>query len=254
MPTEQTTNDRTEKPYFFSFIIPAHNEEKYLKRTLGAICDIHYPKDRFEVFIIENGSTDKTFTIAKTFERSHENIIAMISEPKGVSRAKNLGMSKLSPQSEWTIFLDADTTLLPEFLNDLNVFFHRHERENFAIGTTKVLPLENKSWYAYLWMFVYNVGHRFTKTSLAIQVMKTEMREKAQFHHDLSLAEDLKFIKDLLPFGKFFYINTDTVLTSTRRFDEVGWLKLFIIWNWDALMWKLRHHDKTAAKEYKIIR
>lgn len=250
----QTLDGGAKKPYFFSFIIPAHNEEKYLKRTLDAICDMNYPKDRFEVFVIENGSTDKTFTIAKTFERSHDNITAMISEPKGVSRARNLGMSKISPQSEWIISLDADTFLLPEFLNDLNAFFHRHERENLAIGTTKVLPLENKSWYAYAWMFVYNVGHRFTKTSLAIQVIKTEMREKAQFHQSLSLAEDLKFIKDLLPFGKFFYINTDTVLTSTRRFDEVGWLRLFITWNWDALVWNLSHHDKTATKEYKVIR
>jgi len=236
------------KPYFFSFVIPAHNEEKYIGRTLDYIRKLDYPKDFFEVLVIENGSADSTFKIAKTYDG--KNTATIHSDERGVSRAKNLGMTKLSPKSEWVIFLDADTVLLPSFLPEINAFLRRYSGDKLVIGTTSVKPLENQDWYAKIWMHIYDIGHKYTSTSLAIQIMKTKMKEKAQFDVGLSLAEDLKFIRDLTKFGKFFYIDTDAVLTSTRRFDKIGWVTLFVKWNWDALVWKI----KKTKKEYPVIR
>lgn len=238
----------TEKPYFFSFIIPAHNEENYIKRTLDHIRGLEYPKENFEVLVIENGSTDRTFKFAKHYDNG--NITTLCAPDKGVSKAKNFGLTKISPRSEWVIFLDADTIIEKTFLFELNRFLHKNERKNLSIGTTSVKPLENKDWYARVWMWIYDLGHRLTKTSYAIQIMKTEMKDYARFDPTLALAEDLKLIRDLLRFGNFFYFDTDTVLTSTRRFDKIGWVTLFIQWNWDALVWKFN----KVKKEYPVIR
>jgi glycosyltransferase involved in cell wall biosynthesis len=50
-----------------SFIIPTYHAEKTLKRCLENIFAQDYPKDRFEVIIIDGGSSDKTVNIAKKY-------------------------------------------------------------------------------------------------------------------------------------------------------------------------------------------
>jgi len=236
------------RPYFFSFIIPAHNEEKYIGKTLDHINNLAYTKSAFEVWVIENGSADKTFDVAK--KHAGENTMVLIAPEKGVSKAKNFGLEKLSSRSEWVIFLDADTVLEENFLSGLNHFLHKNKFKNFVIGTTSIKPFENKNWYARIWFWLYDIGHLYTKTSYTIQIMSASLRNKVRFDKRLSLAEDLLFIKDCLPFGKFFFWDTDTVLTSTRRFDKIGWFTLFIKWNWDALVWRF----SKKKKEYQVIR
>jgi glycosyltransferase involved in cell wall biosynthesis len=243
--TEQKSSPR---PYFFSIIIPAHNEEKYIGETLDRIKKLTYPKSSFEVWVIENGSTDQTFDVAK--KHADENIMVLNSPVKGVSKAKNFGMEKLSSRSEWVIFLDADTILTETFLLDLYGFLQKNADKNFVIGTTSIKPHENTGWYAKLWFRLYDIGHKYTKTSYTIQIMNASLRNKVHFDIGLALAEDLNFIKDCLPFGKFFFLDTNAVLTSTRRFDQVGWVTLFIKWNWDAIMWRIGKRKKP----YPVIR
>jgi len=236
------------KSYFFSFIIPAHNEEKYIGRTLDCINKLAYPKSAFEVWVIENGSTDRTFDVAKKF--AGENTMVLSAPEKGVSKAKNFGMEKISSRSEWVIFLDADAIVEKGFLSGLNVFLRNNASKNLAIGTTSIGPFENRDWYARIWFWLYDIGHRYTKTSYTIQVMNAALRNKVLFDRELTLAEDLKFIKDCLSFGTFFFWKTSTVRTSTRRFDRIGWVTLFITWNWDAFIWRFT----KKKKDYPVIR
>jgi len=49
-----------EETLFFSIVIPAYNEEKYIGTTLTALKQLEYPPDRFEVIVVDNGSTDGT--------------------------------------------------------------------------------------------------------------------------------------------------------------------------------------------------
>jgi len=238
-----------EKPYFFSIIIPAHNEEKYLGVTLSHVQNLEYPKDCFEVWIIENGSTDKTIEIAKSYET--ENVFVVSSLEKGVSHAKNLGLQKISPKSDWTILLDADTALQKSFLADLNAFLKNRSKKNYTVGTTSVRPLENQKWRSRAWLRFYDIVHKYGKVSLAIQIARSDLVSKVKFDPALSLGEDLQFIKELRRFGKFFYFPTRHVLTSVRRFEQIGWTKLFLKWTWDSIVW--RFYD-VRKMDYPVIR
>jgi len=53
---------------FVSFIIPTLNAEKTLGLCLKAIFEIDYPKNKYEILIIDNGSTDNTLKIAQKFK------------------------------------------------------------------------------------------------------------------------------------------------------------------------------------------
>jgi len=221
-----------------SIVIPAHNEGKYISKTLKHTQELFYPKQSYEVLVIENGSTDDTLAVAKKFENENTKVFSI--ETKGVSKAKNFGMSKVSDKSEWVIFLDADTVLENNFLEDLNTYLNKNKDKNFVIGTAKVKPLEETGWYANAWMKFYNLGHKYTKTSFSIQIMKASLKDKVVFDEGLSLTEDLKFIKDCLAYGKFLFLETETVHTSIRRFEKKGWLRLFLKWNLDALLSRFR--------------
>jgi len=232
-----------------SIIIPAHNEEKYIEETLKNINNLSTDKDQFEVLVIENGSTDRTLEIANFF--SSKNIKIYSVQTKGVSKAKNFGLTKVSDRSEWIVFLDADTILKTNFINDLNLFLNNNKDKNFVIGTTAVKPLENNSIYARIWMKFYDLGHKYTKSSFAIQIMKASLRDRIKFDEELRLAEDLLLISDCLKMGNFFFLNTKEVLTSVRRFESVGWLRLFLKWNYEAILFKF---NKNRKKDYPVIR
>ncbi|MGB9694765.1 MAG: glycosyltransferase family 2 protein [Caldisericaceae bacterium] len=217
-----------EEYLFFSILVPAHNEEKYISKTLGYLKGLDYPKDKYEVIIVENGSTDNTLSILEQ-HKNIENVFIFSSKERGVSRAKNLGISKISVKSDWTIFLDADTILKKGFLKNLNSYLREKSNMNIVIGTTSVLP-DSNSKYAHLWFSFYNFAHWLIKVSFSIQIARTSVASKIRFDEHLSYGEDYKFVRDSQKFGKFFFFRTDEVLTSTRRFEEEGWFKLFFKW------------------------
>ncbi len=232
---------------FFSIIIPAHNEEKYIEATLRHLTELNYPKDKYTVLTIENGSTDKTFEKARAF--AGNNIEVISSPKKGVSAARNLGISMIKAGSDWTVFLDADTVLKSDFLNDLNIFLQNNNSKNYVAGTTSLEP-DPFSNRAKLWFAFYDLCHRLFKVSYSIQIVKSSILGNIKFDEQLSAGEDLKFLKQALKFGKFVFFQTKTVLTSTRRFERVGWWRLFFQW---IVVANLPHFLQKKS-DYKIIR
>ena len=230
--------EKTIKSYFhknfFSIVVPVFNEEKYLPDTIDKLRDLDYDGSKFEIIIVENGSTDKSYMIAKSFEQSLGNIKVYQSE-KGVSKAKNLGLKYADKESDFTIFLDADTLLEKDFLNELNNYLNKNAQNNLTIGATAIKPAEGNSWYDKCWYKFFDIGHRITKTSYSIQIAKTSVAREVKFDEELNYSEDLKFIKTMMIFGDFFFLGTKQVATSSRRFREDGYFKTLFYWNIQAL-------------------
>jgi glycosyltransferase involved in cell wall biosynthesis len=212
---------------FFSIIIPAHNEEGYIGKTLDYVLKSDYPKEKYEVIVVENGSTDKT--ISTLDEYKNKGIRVFSTKGRGVSKAKNYGISKISPASYWTIFLDADTLLMKNFLKTLNSYLIEKENKNLVVGTTAVRPTKN-SRYAKAWFSFYNFAHWLIRVSFSIQIAKSSILDRVKFDEYLSYSEDYKFVRDSQKFGKFFFLRTNDIITSTRRFDKEGWFRLFFKW------------------------
>jgi cellulose synthase/poly-beta-1,6-N-acetylglucosamine synthase-like glycosyltransferase len=45
---------------FISLIVPAKDEEKVIQRLLDSILNVDYPRERMEILIVEDGSSDRT--------------------------------------------------------------------------------------------------------------------------------------------------------------------------------------------------
>jgi len=230
----------------FSIIIPAHNEEKYIGRTIKSILSLDYPKQLFEAVIVENGSTDKTYEIAKQFAR--KNIRVFANKWRGVSKARNFGAEKASKQTKWLIFLDADTSLGRNFLKELNTFLNE-KSSKYLIGTTEINP-DKPTAYHKTWFKAHNMIHKIFKLSLAIQIVNKKFFNRVKYDEKLPYSEDIKLIREMSKHGLFFYVPTKNVITSTRRFDKEGHLRLLIKWGIiNNLPYKLR-----TKRDYEVIR
>ena len=95
---------------FLSIVIPAHNEESRLPRTLEQI--FAFLKNQpysSEVIIVENGSTDRTLELAREFAARHQNLIIIHEEQRGKGNAVRRGM--LAAHGEYRFICDADLSM-----------------------------------------------------------------------------------------------------------------------------------------------
>jgi len=102
--------EKTDKT--ISIIIPAWNEEKSIEKTIESALAINYPKDKLEIVVVDDGSTDKTYELAKKFESSTFKIrVFKKKENGGKGSALNFGIKK--SRSEIIFSMDADTFVEP---------------------------------------------------------------------------------------------------------------------------------------------
>jgi glycosyltransferase involved in cell wall biosynthesis len=95
-----------------SILIPAYNAEKWIVQTIGSALD-QYWRD-IEIIIVDDGSTDQTYTIARRFEN---RICKVITQPnQGVSAARNMAMQVA--QGDYIQWLDADDILAPNKISE----------------------------------------------------------------------------------------------------------------------------------------
>lgn len=108
MPDSTSTQDLP----VVSVVIPVFNAARYLPRALESVAAQNYPADRLETIVIDDGSTDESLEIARSFETRSPGIQVFSQPNQGVSAARNLGI--LVSSGNLIAFLDADDRWLPE--------------------------------------------------------------------------------------------------------------------------------------------
>jgi glycosyltransferase involved in cell wall biosynthesis len=102
------------KNIFFSVIIPTLNEEDYLPRILSDF--VKQKKKDFEVIVVDASSADETQERALKFSKSFPLQFYSVKK-SSVSFQRNFGAQKA--QGEYLIFLDADTRVNNQFIQNL---------------------------------------------------------------------------------------------------------------------------------------
>jgi cellulose synthase/poly-beta-1,6-N-acetylglucosamine synthase-like glycosyltransferase len=104
-----------------SIVLPAYNEGKYIAECLQTITELDYPKNSLEVIVVDDGSTDDTFKIAKSFEQKSSLIKAYTKKNGGKGAALNFGIKMAS--GELVATMDADSYLTKNVLKELVPYF-----------------------------------------------------------------------------------------------------------------------------------
>lgn len=87
-----------------SIIIPVYNVEKYLPKCLKSVAEQTYKN--LEIFLVDDGSTDKSGMICDTFARNDKRIIVNHKSNAGVSAARNWALDQA--KGEYILFIDSD--------------------------------------------------------------------------------------------------------------------------------------------------
>jgi glycosyltransferase involved in cell wall biosynthesis len=95
---------------FLSIVIPAHNEENRLPRTLEQVFAFLEKQDfTAEVVVVENGSSDRTLEVAHEFAERHSQLRVLQNDERGKGLAVRRGM--LEARGAYRFICDADLSM-----------------------------------------------------------------------------------------------------------------------------------------------
>lgn len=97
-----------------SIIIPNYNKAEYISETIKSIISQTYYN--WELLIVDDGSTDDSITIIKSFIKKDKriNLIERDRLPKGGSTCRNIGLE--NAKGKFVIFIDSDDVFIPTTL------------------------------------------------------------------------------------------------------------------------------------------
>jgi len=97
-----------------SIIVPVFNGAKYIDRFVECLSGQTYKN--IEIIFIDDGSTDNTFDICKSYERRNERIKIFSKDNGGPSSARNIGIEKAI--GDYVVFFDIDDEFEDNILED----------------------------------------------------------------------------------------------------------------------------------------
>lgn len=106
----------SQAPLQFSVIIPTHNRERLLPRTLDSVLAQTFTN--YEVIIVDDGSTDRTQQVVEQYLQTNPHVRYHLQQNQGACTARNYGGSLAS--GSFLIFLDDDDTVEPDWLSVLS--------------------------------------------------------------------------------------------------------------------------------------
>lgn len=132
---------------FISVIIPTFNRKDLVSKTILSINQVEYPRDKFEVIIIDDGSNDQTETLVSSLPLNYI-LIYHYQQNGGVTKARNKGI-ELS-KGEIISFISDDVTVDSKWLS-FGVDKFQHEQVGGVEGAViltepeKVTPFTHQT-------------------------------------------------------------------------------------------------------------
>jgi len=123
----------TEKIKKVSVIIPTYNQKEILAKTLDYLILQDYPKERYEIIVVDDGSSDATQEMVKSKMGSEVGLRYFYQKKRGPHFARNLGIDKA--RGEIIIFVDSDIFTPPNFISE-HVKFHQKFGDVVVSGPT----------------------------------------------------------------------------------------------------------------------
>jgi glycosyltransferase involved in cell wall biosynthesis len=116
---------------FFSIIIPSFNRAGEIKELLFSLEQLEFPRDKFEVIISDDGSSDNTAEIIQQFQQKSSYPLKYYNQKnKGPGAARNLGMEKA--KGDFFIFIDSDISVPIYWLKEIAYKVNKEHADAFG--------------------------------------------------------------------------------------------------------------------------
>jgi cellulose synthase/poly-beta-1,6-N-acetylglucosamine synthase-like glycosyltransferase len=190
---------------FVSIVVPAKNEGRVVGRCLESLVKLDYPRGRFEVVVVEDGSTDDTAEICMEFARAFPGLFRLVQSPFSRGKPSALNFALQFVRGEVVAVFDADNVPSSDVLGKAVKYFegsvgavqgkqcclNRHENM-----LTQFVSYENELWYGSYLRGKDALGLFVTLTGSCYFVRKEVLVEVGGWK-DGALSEDMELAAKL---------------------------------------------------------
>lgn len=213
-----------------SIIVPAYNEEKLIGKCLDSLKNQSFPKENYEILVIDNNSTDRTSEIAK---KCGVRVVAY-KEKQGFSVTKQFGADLAS--GEIIAFCDADTFHDQNWLHIISDLFRDN---NLKIIGGSALPSEG----SFITNALYSIFDLFAQINQVfgnsliwgfnMAIRKNAFIKVGGFNLNLTSGEDWDIsvrIREKYGKGSTLYTNKMRTKTSPRKVSSLSSSLPYFFW------------------------
>jgi cellulose synthase/poly-beta-1,6-N-acetylglucosamine synthase-like glycosyltransferase len=122
-------------------IITAHNEEKTIKKKLDNTLALEYPREKLQILVASDGSTDRTNAIVRNYDKKGIELL-IITEHRGKENAQKEAVKRA--KGEVLIFTDVATHLEPGGLKEI-VFNFADPSVGCVSSEDRLVPKDGKA-------------------------------------------------------------------------------------------------------------
>ena len=196
-----------------SVIVPIYNVENFLERCIDSIVNQTYKN--IEVILVNDGSTDKSGEMCKSYEKKYKNIRVIHKKNEGVSKARNIGLKNAN--GKYILFVDGDDTLQLDMIQKLISIMKKNKAQiaQCAYKTIyedgKFMPKSNSE-KLYIYSTKDEILNNFFEKKITISVwnkiFEKSVIDNICFNENVSHYEDKLFVYYvLLKCNKFIDVN-----------------------------------------------
>ena len=117
----------------FSVIVPARNEENNIKQCLESILQQPYPRELFEVIIVNDHSTDETENIVLALQKQYSNLFLLnlkdhlTNKQLTAHKKKAIELAAIQCDGSWIVTTDADCIVTDNWLSNFDQYIQERE-------------------------------------------------------------------------------------------------------------------------------
>lgn len=259
-------NQKQVQPFVTAMIV-ACNEEHYIEAAVTSFLNQRYPKESFELLVIDSNSEDRTVQVAKQavwkYEKEHGKIqIRYLDNPKGLlATGWNIGIK--AAKGEYVVRIDAHAQADPELISKCIQILNERSDVVCAGGRIVTESLTEKGkLIADVLSSPFGVGNarfRYAETSgyvdtVAYGVYRKSIFEKVgYFNEDFIRNQDNDMHGRIKKCGGKFYLETSVTSTYHARENVKGMMKqAFGNGKWGIIGWKKSESKKGISLRHMI--
>ena len=196
-----------------SVIVAARNEEKNISSCMESLLKIDYPREKLEIIVINDRSTDTTGEIIKSYSQKHPEIIYLETEDspdrlRGKTGALSQAISKSKGEIIFTT--DADCEVKPAWVKEMVRYYD--ENTGVVNSYTIVKPESIYSGFqSYDWLYLLTIASGADGINNQLSCVGNNMSYRRKAYEEVGGYEKVKFS-----------VTEDFMLLKTIR-DNTKW-------------------------------
>ncbi len=202
-----------------SVVIPAHNEEKYIRKCLEAL--LHQTVKPYEIIVVDNNCTDKTAKTVETFP----SVTLLHEHRQGIVPARDRGFDYAT--GDIIARCDADTIVYSDWIEKIQHIFNTRKVDAIS-GPADYYDLPKNETIRTLQIYVFfDIWKKFKKydtmfgSNMALtkemwkKIRGTTAKDDKHIHEDMDIAIQVVRHK-----GKTLFDDNLLVSVSSRRYTK----------------------------------